>query len=60
MTDIHKAIERLLHNPNTLKRWELAFVKSAAGCEVVGDAQARVIRQLDLKNNQEISRGQHG
>jgi len=60
MTDICKIIEALLRHPEKLQGWQRAYLKSAARCDQISETQARVIQGMDLKNNQIISRGQHG
>ncbi len=43
---IRETLEQLLASADALPSWERAFVKSAANCEAVSEAQARVIEAI--------------
>ena len=52
-------INKLLMGNKTLLSWQRAYLKSAASCDQISETQARVIRGMKLKNNQQISEGEN-
>ena len=52
-------INKLLRGNKTLLSWQRAYLRSAASCDEINDTQARVIRGMKLKNNQQISESEN-
>lgn len=57
---IRETLEQLLASADKLPAWEWAFVKPAAICEAVSEAQTRVIQRIAKKLDMSAFEGTSG